>query len=301
MYKFCIIFYVLFGRTTAFFNNGMPCDVINGFNCDRFSVDTDERICDTNGILYHNFCAFDQAVCKDSTVVIDSSFSCLLSPATATVKLPTTTTKTTTTSTTKMSTTAQILITGTTDLPTTTTKKTTLPTTQFSTITSNLTSGNLMTSQIPSKTSTKKIQSTTMTHLSTTVKPNSTTPKPYSTTPKPQPTTPQPNSTTSKPKPTTPQPNSTTSKSQPTTQQPNSTIPEPRSTTALPSGSSTLQPTRSQLEQMFCDNKNIIACHNDPNKVCGTDGVTYDNNCEFAKVQCDNFYLQIKNAGDCSP
>ncbi|CAC5415099.1 unnamed protein product [Mytilus coruscus] len=279
---------LLFGRTPAFFNNGMPCDVINGFNCDRFSVDTDERICDTNGILYHNFCAFDQAVCKDSTVVIDSSFSCLLSPATATVKPPTTTSKTTTMSTTKMSTTAQILMPGTTDLPTTT-KKTTLPTTQLSTITSNLTSGNLMTTtQIQSKTSTKKIQSTTMTHLSTTMKTNSTTQKPYSTTPKSQPTTPQPNLTTSKPQPTSPQPNSTT--------------PEPRSTTALPSvasGSSTPRPTRSQLEQVFCDNKNIIACHYDPNKVCGTDGVTYDNNCEFAKVQCDNIYLQIKNAGDC--
>ncbi|KAJ8534992.1 hypothetical protein ON010_g13745 [Phytophthora cinnamomi] len=38
----------------------------------------------------------------------------------------------------------------------------------------------------------------------------------------------------------------------------------------------------------------------DTTKVCGSDGVTYDNKCEFFKADCDNKGLRVLHNGMCS-
>ena len=86
------------------------------------------------------------------------------------------------------------------------------------------------------------------------------------------PTTATPTPTT---KPTTPTTTPTTKPTTPTTTP--TTIPTPTTTPTTPMPTTTPLPTRDQMQQLFCDNKDVVICSFDPVKVCGTDGQTYKN------------------------
>ncbi|XP_052061599.1 uncharacterized protein LOC127701650 [Mytilus californianus] len=172
----CIVMSVICGvSATVGFED--LCREIILLDCSQLTVDTDETVCDSNGNSYINFCAFDQARCKDKRIQIDADFGCLTTPN-------------------KMSSTTYVAMTTKRAIPTTTTQKQT--------------------------------------------------------------------TTTTAPMPTT-----------------------------------TPKPTRDQLGQLFCDNKDIVTCSYDPTKVCASNGVTHKNNCEFQKAQCDNIWLSIIHTGSC--
>uniref|UniRef100_K1QPA2 Etoposide-induced protein 2.4-like protein n=1 Tax=Magallana gigas TaxID=29159 RepID=K1QPA2_MAGGI len=63
-------------------------------------------------------------------------------------------------------------------------------------------------------------------------------------------------------------------------------------TTAKPT---TLDPN----QQLFCDNKEFIGCPTTVKHVCGSDGVVYNNDCEFAKAKCTNGALSIQPSSFC--
>ncbi|XP_045173161.1 tomoregulin-2-like [Mercenaria mercenaria] len=54
-----------------------------------------------------------------------------------------------------------------------------------------------------------------------------------------------------------------------------------------------------QLLDFFCLELMHETCPTDTEKVCGTDGVTYANFCEYEKQRCGHRDLQVKNFGDC--
>lgn len=54
-----------------------------------------------------------------------------------------------------------------------------------------------------------------------------------------------------------------------------------------------------ELLDFFCLELMHETCPNDTEKVCGTDGVTYANFCEYEKQRCGHRTLQVKNFGDC--
>nr|XP_022322899.1 ovomucoid-like [Crassostrea virginica] len=47
-------------------------------------------------------------------------------------------------------------------------------------------------------------------------------------------------------------------------------------------------------QQLFCDNKDFISCPSTTKHVCASDGVVYNNDCEFAKAKCTNGALTLQ-------
>ncbi|XP_061164555.1 ovoinhibitor-like [Saccostrea echinata] len=80
--------------------------------------------------------------------------------------------------------------------------------------------------------------------------------------------------------------------SRPSTSPPTSRPP----TTHLPTSNPT---TLDSYQQIFCDNKDSVACPSSVDHVCGSDGVMYKNSCEFAKAVCSNGNLSKQNNSFC--
>ncbi|XP_076112987.1 uncharacterized protein LOC143080814 [Mytilus galloprovincialis] len=72
----CAVVSVIYGvSATVSFEE--LCREIILLDCSQLTVDTDETVCDSNGNSYMNFCAFDQARCKDKRIQIDAEFGCV--------------------------------------------------------------------------------------------------------------------------------------------------------------------------------------------------------------------------------
>ncbi|XP_021342586.1 ovomucoid-like [Mizuhopecten yessoensis] len=53
------------------------------------------------------------------------------------------------------------------------------------------------------------------------------------------------------------------------------------------------------VQSVFCDNKDSIKCDYPPNLKCGSNGVTYPNECEFYKAVCDDSSLVPADPSRC--
>ncbi|XP_011442819.3 uncharacterized protein [Magallana gigas] len=91
-----------------------------------------------------------------------------------------------------------------------------------------------------------------------------------------------------------------------TTQTTTTTTTLPTTTTRQTTTSTTVQPsttrsttTRDPSQQLFCDNKDLITCPSTVGHVCGSNGVIYKNDCEFAKAKCTDGSLSIESVSFC--
>lgn len=125
----------------------------------------------------------------------------------------------------------------------------------------------LLSTTIPPLTSTSKQSSMSNTVVATTQGPSSI--KPIVTSKTVMSTTQQPTTTPTTRQPTTTLQPTTT----PTTKITTMKLTQP-ATTRKPT---TPVPTQDEIQKIFCENKDIVICTGDTQKVCGSDGITYAN------------------------